>query len=258
MKNAKKYIALAVVLSAFLFLTDAGSATTIVVIRGRTEVVLAADSKATYEAGSAAENAGPVSKIYGIGNLFLAVSGLVQDPETNFSVPQIVSDATRGLATVAEKMQALENRLGAALQTEVPAIKERDPDLYQKLVSGQSGLISLVVVGAEKGVPFAKGVEFTLTSSPQGLRASAKENSCPGDCFLGVKTLWLGQSQAIAKYMESHRTPRKPYADFARFLVQLEIDSKAEGVEGPIDIVRVTAAGAEWIQRKPDCPQILP
>jgi hypothetical protein len=224
-------------------------ATTIVVIRSPHEVVLAADSQATYEGGEAPENVGPVSKIYEVGELFFAVSGLAEDPETQFSVSEIVADASRGLATVTEKVRAIEHRIAAALSVEVPAIKQRDPDLYAKLAGGQP-VISLVLVGAEKGVPFAKGIMFTVDS--------VMENSCPGNCLFGVKTLWLGQSDAIGKYMEKHRIPRKPFADFARFLIQLEIDSKAEGVEGPIDILRITPDGPEWIQRKPDCPHMLP
>ena len=242
----------------FLVPPQEARATTIVVIRTHKEVVLATDSKATYEGGDAPENAGPVSKIYGMGDLFFAVSGLAEDPETKFTVPGIVAEASRGLSTVAEKVKAIEARLETALVTEVPKVRERDPDLYQKLVSGKWDVLSLVVVGLEKGVPFARGMAFSLNSSPDGLRASLKENSCPGDCLFGVKTLWLGQSDEIAKYMEGRRSPRKPVADFARFLIQLEIDAKAEGVGGPIDIVRITSTGAEWVQRKPDCPQILP
>ena len=251
MKNLIPHLAAATLLNVLFLLTapNEALATTIVVIRGHNEVVLATDSKATYEGGDAPENASCVCKIYGDGELFFAVSGLVADPENKFNVPEIVADAARGPSTVAEKVKAIEDRIKAALLTEVPAVKERDPDLYGKLVSGQ-GIISLVLVGAEKNVPFVKGIMFTVNS--------VTENSCPGNCLFGVKTLWLGQSEAIAKHMEAHRVPHKPFADFARSLVQLEIDAKAEGVGGPIDILRITPNGTEWIQRKSDCPHILP
>jgi hypothetical protein len=42
-------------------------------------------------------------------------------------------------------------------------------------------------------------------------------------------------------------------ADFARELVQLEIDAHVKGVGGPIDVLRVSASGPAWVQHKPGC-----
>ncbi len=92
MKNLIQQIAAATALTVILFVAapNEAAATTIVVIRGHNEVVLATDSKVTFVGEDASENAGSVCKIYGVGELFFAVSGFAEDSETNFSVPELV------------------------------------------------------------------------------------------------------------------------------------------------------------------------
>ena len=41
-----------------------------------------------------------------------------------------------------------------------------------------------------------------------------------------------------------------------RSLIELEIAAEPAHTGGPIDILRITKDGAEWIQRKQECPDI--
>ena len=77
---------------------------------------------------------------------------------------------------------------------------------------------------------------------------------CPGDCPNGVYSFFLGERSAIDRYVVDHgRALRMSPEDGAQFLVKLEIDAGAPGVGGPVDAVRVSSSGAEWLSVKPEC-----
>jgi hypothetical protein len=77
--------------SAAIGLPEKAAATTIVVIRTPSEVVIAADSLATIRADAGSSSTESVCKIYQLNSkLFFAVSGLVNDGLTGFSIPDVV------------------------------------------------------------------------------------------------------------------------------------------------------------------------
>ena len=65
----------------------------------------------------------------------------------------------------------------------------------------------------------------------------------------------LGEGEAIAAYMEQNPKEwfRGTFVETAKFFVTLEIKDKPQFVAFPIDVLRLTKDGAEWIQKKEGC-----
>jgi hypothetical protein len=118
--------------------------------------------------------------------------------------------------------------------------------------------VSIMLIGFEKGTPFVIGQQFTISATfKHNVRVTPlKPKWCPGaDCPNGTYVLHLGAGEAIEQYIAALRPPFSSSApDLARNLVKVEIDAHAPGVGGPIDLLRLSASGPEWIQQKPGCP----
>src|SRR6476659_1813551 len=116
----------ALCLSAF----DVANATTIVVARSPTEIVMAADSKVTDTYGN--ELNSQVCKIQQVGNLFLAFEGLLRDRATGFSVPEIALRALqlKPEASAQEKVNILTGFLTSELFAELQRVRTNSPDEF--------------------------------------------------------------------------------------------------------------------------------
>jgi Proteasome subunit len=243
---------------ALLCAAQAG-ATTIVIIRTPQEVVIAADSAATIRGDGLPLTTQTVCKIYQIdsGRMFFAVSGLVNDPRTGFSIPKIVAAESRDGGSMAAKLAAVEREVQAAALRELPHVKERDPAQYAKLIDSK-GAVTVVFAGIDAGVPAAAGFSLGFTASPNGtIEPSTIRDSCPGNCPSGNRAFWFGDGDAIERLRATGKLPELVMPELARYLVQVEIDAGAPDVGGPIDVLRILPAGPVWLQKKPGCPVTL-
>lgn len=234
-------------------------ATTIVVIRTPAEIVLAADSRDTFEDKNSPTRTSDVCKIYqSSGGIYFALSGLVSDRVTGFSLARLVARASGHHRRIADKVKSAEQLIGEALISELPEVKARDPEGYRKFIREKS-VLSVVFAGVEDGVLTVHGFSAMLAVSPGGVTPSGfVEEACPGNCPNGTRGFWLGEAGAIKRLMAAQGLPRLPTIDLAKYLVQLEIESDADSVGGPIDLLRITSTGSEWTQRKSGCPVSAP
>ena len=230
------------------------AASTIVVVRTPVDVSIAADSMATFGDGSTAR----VCKIYRLGEVFLGVAGTDHDAATSFNVAGIVSTAIRNVSKPADKITSARTALTSEILTEAKNLMSGRPQEFENV---RRNGVSIALVGLDGTVPFVVGQHFTvrLDSKNEIQIVPSKALHCPGlDCPQGVYELHMGEADLIQKRMDSH--PRiTDSVDFARELVQLEIDAHVKGVGGPIDLLRISASGPTWVRRKPACPiEVIP
>jgi hypothetical protein len=227
--------------------------TTIVVVRTPVDVSMAADSRQTLIDANGNETPRDACKIYSVGNEFIGISGIAGDPKTRFDPSAIVFDAIRDKPTFAEKMTAIVDAMIPRLRAEVLA----RPDQLKNLTDPDIGGMGIVLIGMQNGEPYVVGNSFTVSVNSQGSMSvvPGKGQKCPGaDCPAGFLAGRLGVAAAIDRLLATRPTITDS-ADFARQLVQLEIDDPTtKGVGAPIDVVRVSRKGTEWIQRKQGCP----
>jgi hypothetical protein len=226
-------------------------ATVIVAVRTPADVSIAADSMGTF-----ADGPRTVCKIYRIGDVFLGVAGIAVDPVTKFNVADIVSGAIRNEQDITDQLASSASAVNSIFRSELRDLGVTRPREFEWAIKDG---VMIVLIAFQNGTPSLAGQELTASLDSKGnvqvVPSSPKR--CPGaDCPNGVYVLNLGGDQAIeARYTASHRQVSDS-ADFARALVQLQIDAHAPGIGGPIDYLRLSAKGPEWIKRKAQCPEV--
>jgi hypothetical protein len=253
-----------------LFLTSSTAfATSIVAVKDSDVIVIGADSKTTLtSAGSGIGEAGSIlkCKIVQAGNLFFAsagYAGIIQagasgNVDPDFDLREIITRQLQGDGSIADKMGNLEKVLVANF-TRIAEKARKENAAYFLTRFVRHPVHTIIVGGLDDGELVLMVRTFRLVISASGdLSFVIGRFSCPGDCQESVTTIFEGRSEAIRNYLEQH----KLFLYFAdpvtavRDLVGLEISEDPSFVGPPIDILRLTRKGVEWIQRKPLCPDI--
>ena len=232
-------------------------ATTIVVARTANEIVIGADSKVTDTYGNDLNKR--ACKIRQIGDLFIAIEGLEIDRQTGFSVPEIANKAlaSKASASTSYKVSMLMGFLVSGLLTELSHLKTHEPQTYFKKIEGGQLFLRIVIAGFENGRPLLFVRSFrALQYNPGQIGVAVIPDDCLDDCKGAVATRFLGESDAIEGLPDE--TPdfwKAGLSDGVRRLVETEIAARSEYVGPPIDIVRINANGAQWIQKKSECAE---
>jgi hypothetical protein len=252
-----------------LLLPSDSFATSIVAVRNNDEIVIGADSMTTLTGAydDVREPKGVVTcKIVQAGGLFFASAGSAGigpvaprgsvDPE--FNVKELIARGLRGDGKISEKVRTLEKVLVLNLAQIAEKVRQNNPAFFlQRFVGHPAHTIIIAGVEDEELVLMAR--TFTLIVQPSGsLSFEVGRFRCPGDCHASFISLFEGQTGAIMKYLRGndnflyHTEP----AVAVRDLVEMEISDEPSTVGPPVDILRLTRRGAQWIQRKSLCPDI--
>jgi len=235
-------------------------ATTIVLARTSNEIVIGADSKVTDTFGTNLNKR--ACKIRQIDDLFIAIEGLELDRQTGFSVPEVSHQALtlRPSAPAAEKVSILMGFLVTGLLTELSHLKAHEPQTYFKKIEGGQLFLKIIVAVFENGRPLVFVRSFrALQYNPGQIGVAVIPDDCLADCKSVVATRFLGETDAIEDLPEE--TPdfwKSGLSDGVRRLIEIEIEARSEYVGPPIDIVRITPNGSQWIKKKTDCSDSRP
>jgi hypothetical protein len=257
------------ILAFLLFGLSTASATSVVAVLNDDEIVIGADSKTTLiRAGRVTGDPESVAKckIVQTGDLFFASAGSAgigpawsngaADPE--FDLKETIVGGLMGNGGIAERVGNLEKVLVADLtRIAEEARRENAAFFVQRFI--RHPVHTVIVGGLENGKPVLMVRTFRLITSASGsLSFEVGRFACPGDCRTSFITIFEGQTGAIRDYLQEHEL----FLFFAdpvtavRDLVALEISKDPSSVGPPIDILRLTKKGAEWVQKKPLCPDI--
>jgi hypothetical protein len=245
-------------------------ATSIVAVKNADEIVIGADSKTTATSvENGADKQGNVSKckIVQAGSLFFASAGSAgigsaERPyavDREFDLREVVAEGLRGEGGIEVRVRDMERVLVASLTRMAEKVRRDNPAFFlEKFV--KSPVYTVIVGGLdEKGelVLMVRTFRF-ITSTADALSVAVGRFSCPGDCQVPFITIFEGRTGAIKNYLEEHEL----FLHFAdpvtavRDLVELEISKDPSSVGPPVDVLRMTKRGAEWVQRKVLCPDI--
>jgi hypothetical protein len=233
-------------------------ATTIVVARTASEIVIGADSKVTDTYGK--ELNSQVCKVQQVGNLFVAFEGLLRDKATGFNIPEIAIKALRLKpdATAAEKVNILTGFITAELFVELNRVRRDSADEFHTKLEGQT-FLRILIAGFENNRPVVFVRQFRTAFIARGIGVIVIPDDCLDDCKGEVVTRFLGETEAIEGLPEV--TPgfwAEGLTAGVRRLVQTEIDARGEYVGPPIDLLQIKPQGAKWIQKKEQCPDVKP
>jgi hypothetical protein len=193
-------------------------------------------------------------KIRQFQNLFFAYTGLAGDVAGGFSVPELAIMAHSNSSRISDTVRNFEQSITGPLAVTLRQLRREQPTLYQKYLKDRS-LLSIVFFGLDNEGLVLYTSSFNVKDSADGQFAiDIQRHNCPGDCPNGTTYVFLGEKQAIHRFLDAN--PHYSTIGFVptiQTLIQLEISDKPELVAPPIDIVRVDMTGTNWIQRKSQC-----
>jgi len=233
-------------------------ATTIVVARTANEIVIGADSKVTDTYGK--ELNSQVCKIQQVGNLFIALEGLLQDKATGFSVPEIAGRALRLKpdATAVEKVNILTGFLTTELFVELNRVRRDSAAEFHTKLEGQT-FLRIVIAGFEGNQPVVFVRQFRTAFVAGAIGVTVIPDDCLADCKGDVVTRFLGETDAIEGLPEDEPGFwKKGLVAGVQRLLETEIEARSEYVGPPIDLLQINAQGARWIQKKEECAAVKP
>lgn len=252
-----------------LLLPSGVSATSIVAVRNDDEIVIGADSKTTltqvyYNVREPEDIA--KCKIVQAGSLFFASAGSaglgpVDMPgyvSPEFNLKELIAHGLRGDGKIGEKVTNLEKLLVLNLTQIAERVRKDNPAFFlQKFVRYPAHTI--IIAGLEDENLILMVRTFRLVVLPSGsLSCEVGRFTCPGDCEASFITIFEGQTEAIGNYLRGNENflySTDPVVA-VRDLVEMEITQDPSAVGPPVDILRLTRRGAEWVQRKSLCPDI--
>jgi hypothetical protein len=229
--------------------------TSIVAALGPHEVVIGADSKRKISefdpSGRLVDVTSTLAcKIQKADGFYFGCSG----PCGEVDVSSIIVRASRRAGTIQRKVEMVVPLVEDALND---MLKDKSQNALRRYTNKPT-VLQLLFVGIQAQTPLILGVDFHNRRSPSGVVSvrAGETQSCEKTTD-ACTHLAIGKTNAISNF-----TRKKGSMDFlARVqpvvgverLIQMEIDEEGDDVGPPIDILRITSRGAQWIRRKRQC-----
>lgn len=244
-------------ISLILFAKFKVNATTIVIIVTPQSVILGADSRGSfYDYVTLKEEKKSVTKIYKADQYYFAIAGLTNNPNTTFDVSQIINRHLKTQNDILIAIDSIKSNLRRLLKLELQSQKKQNNEMFLRTIESSNIVLSLGIIGITNSKPFAHLIGFQIQDTST-LNIKVLDDSCPGNCPNGVKVFWMGQADAISKYMQQPDSFHISTVILVDKLINLEIHDKPQYVGGPVDIVEITIEKIIWHRRKDDCPIVL-
>lgn len=231
------------------------SQTTIVAVRSSGEVVLAADSKAR-PAKEEIEGSVVMCKVFTCGEFYVSFAGVTTRPGGSFDPFAYLPQPCQTPGDAHTRFAAIEKAVLPKYTQVLERLRSEDPVRYA--LAGRTEKLSLVfiMIGIESGVPF-----IMSTGYPQPTNSTGPVIVHPvPQFFIGPVPPGVSQYKFAGSYNEidALMKTRNPFGELglvrgAEFLVNYMIAAQPDDVGSPIDIVRRTKNGTEWICQKPSC-----
>ena len=121
----------------------------------------------------------------------------------------------------------------------------------------KAAVTEILLAAMSRGTVMMIDLNFQAYEEAGVVHVRPTMETCPGTCSGGRSAIVYGAGPAIRDYMNSigaeavfDASPER----MAPSLVNRGIDAGTPGAGGPVDVVRVTGAGIEWLTERPDCP----
>jgi hypothetical protein len=241
-------------------------ATVIVVAYNQKHICIAADSRDVKEGVFSNHS----RKIFQSGNLFLARAGLYETLPGGKSIMERILAGTNQTTNARDSLRALHPALADEFTALMVASKQAGTDFYKEITARKTDEIaSVLVCGFLAGKPVVElnywKLRFTTNGTPfvtgQFEAYSVPASSGP----LGLQA--IGQTKAIRNALSANPNLVLAFKDdpatLALNLATLELNSipsadPAQNVGGAIDVLQIDRKQAQWIQKKDECPAIVP
>jgi hypothetical protein len=252
--------------------------TCIIVRKMPKEIYVGSDSRRTYtevtgeRSGAVEEITDQVCKISQEGATFFAISGFggfalsravfpsqrlpVLARSGQESLKRLVVSACEQGKTIAEKARAFEQMAADPLTEALEIIRQNNLPYYRQRFADKE-TCAVIFFGMEGASPAFSVVTFESVNSMSApvslVHRVINSSDYPNEVSLTVST---GHHDAI-DHLKGDRKFWEigPVAGITK-LIEIQMKATPDKVGGHIDIIKVSKDGAEWIQKKPQCPEI--
>jgi len=216
------------------------SATTLVIFRTPTSVILATDSAAVRQDGTGRHHMQVDCKIRQSGRWWFLLGGFLQD--TDVDMRDWVADRLAGASTVTEALASIDDR---SLHARISANR----NLWSNRQAG-SPLMTIVIAAKDLTV----GVVIVSLKASDPFEVMAESGTCPGSlCPTGGYYL-VGEPGDAPPNQLLRSLPdwfKAANGAAAREWIRRQIAFTPTLARPPIDVLQITQAGATWIDRDP-------
>lgn len=197
-----------------------------------------------------------VCKIRDLTTLFAAVSGINSYDGTQFDLFNLLP-STMPDADIGDTADSIRDLLLQPLTIALEHLRTNSPTLFQRCAIEKSPL-DINFLRVQNSVPTMINLSVVVSDEGNGpLTITPHRNDWPIlGLFATPVSRFVGTTEGVTSHLELAKTGDLYNGDIverARNFVQTEIDKQTPGIGGPIDILRLTAAGPSWIQRKDGC-----
>lgn len=235
------------------------SATTIVAIRTKDRIIMAADSLAQDPARG--DKRSDYCKIRQTSKGIFAASGLTSLSWNNYDANSVIARAISQTPTLRAAVRRVEDDLQPFLTGSLRTLKAVKSPWVDVYLSQRAPMLSFIVCGFEKGVPVCIRREIFIQADEERWDLTFSGDECPGNCPAdnNFMIISIGETGAIDKFLGQFRFIEIDHNGPDRIpvlleqLVEMEIADKPKNVGPPVDIVEVTAGRIRWIKRKDAC-----
>jgi hypothetical protein len=240
----------------FFLLTHNTLATSIVILKLKDQIIIGADSR-RVQGDRKTPVAQLICKIRQGSGFYFVTAGLAGDGSTGFNVADAISNARFSTETFAEKVEKVEGLLSKSLIPILEAHRKDSPQSFTARYGKGAPVVQAAFVALVENQPTLMMREF-VPSAQAGVPIEIVifRYACPGNCKTNEEVVQLGRHEASRNVMtEQPILWRIDPVSVARQMVEAEIAAVPGEVGGPIDILRLTSKGPEWIQQKAQCKQ---
>ena len=224
-------------------------ATTLAIMRSGNQIILAADSLMTLYG----KRPQLTCKIRRHGDVVFATAGLIVTSDGSLEFHDVITTILRRQLPWGEQADQVEEWLREPLLRALRRMEREFPDEFQAQLQ-QSFVLHLSLAGVNDGGPILEMREFFVDRHPDGaLRLQVERFSCPDSCPDTPEVLGVGETDEMMRLVTELRGLPSDVAGLAHELVAKEIERHPEHVGPPVDIVRLSPGGIDWVTLKPAC-----
>ena len=227
--------------------------TCIVIIMVASELWIGADSRIV--AISRAVGDGPTTcKIYALGNLYYVNAGLLKDTAGRFDAAAVAREVSVHATSVSGAAADFEAAIVPPLKNIVLELRGENPDYFGARLLGKTAL-AVAFLGIEEGTPKLEVRRFVVREERGELAVTIERLSCPGDCQDRMTWAFLGEAAEVNRFLDENPgyLGRNGFRKTLQTLIAHQAAATPQYVSLPVDILRITTRGFEWIQRKNEC-----
>jgi hypothetical protein len=244
-----------------------GLATLVVGRRTSTEVVVGADS---FQEHSHSERVESVCKIGQAGRIFFATAGhfgfTINDRDRRLlfgermpilaryggsSLKNFIIDTVKNSGSVMAGAKLLISRFPEALSDLLIWNMKKNPEYYTEKLLNRT-VTHVVLFGWENDSPSLVVVDFAAIEGRDKLPV-VKPFFTPTP---HTQVIMRGLSQNVVQLINDNVFWKSNPIEKVKTVIELQIQATPDKVKAPIDILQVDRAGPQWIQRKPECPDV--